>query len=758
MLSTRPSHFNNDQTLTNDFKPHLTTSSETSFDEEEASLKRIVTNDKESSVVMTSSSSSSLTNSYNNEDASASSASINASSFSTCQPSPSSFEVMKKMKGLDRDLRPSEYQEKMNQASAALALSALFNGGPGSKKNVVSDATATAVTGPTLESDDEKRKRVVSPQNSVSNQSNSATLNTECTSSDNTHLDCPPPTAKRAKVEVSEMDNRGGFAPYSSMPPPSGPYPFVNSPWAVPSYCQGPHVHAQQYTGPPVTSMLHRQSPIPFVTYSSDTNHTLAMSCDHLLAETPSSNNDNDDEKSGQSLTSRTIHALHNKMNAKSSYVPIYPKMNNMNQYHPQYQHHPMPSTTYHPLPHHLTHNHDLVNGAVTPSPRHAVKPNNSENKANMNHSRESNVSSSVEMTPFQLQQIHHLSMNGRFSPTSSFITPAKCQSMTTNDNNMDFSQNSKNVTISQQQQLKDNANTKIDFNHPNYNRKDKSLGVLCENFIDRYTAHFAEDVIQIGNGSPPPALSIDEAAQSLCVERRRIYDIINILEAIRVVSRKCKNMYYWYGLGGLTDTFCILQKEGMDVFPDEAEKNGFNLSDQPKYAPRKAIMDTLQVQDGDNMPSGVAMLLAADQVHARTLNDMTTNIPTNEKIKSLNAKEKSLAKLSQKFIQLFLVGNDTVAMSDASMKILGPTLPNAPESFASVDEEAKFRASNNKLLKTKIRRLYDVANVLVSIGIITKLNGGNNMNNEMKHRPSFRWTYQVSPKELLSLQNVDES
>jgi transcription factor E2F7/8 len=40
----------------------------------------------------------------------------------------------------------------------------------------------------------------------------------------------------------------------------------------------------------------------------------------------------------------------------------------------------------------------------------------------------------------------------------------------------------------------------------------------------------------------------------------------------------------------------------------------------------------------------------------------------------------------------------------------------------------------NDKALKTKIRRLYDIANVLQSIGLIQKTHMSSN------HKPAFRW------------------
>ncbi|KAE8883637.1 hypothetical protein PF005_g19072 [Phytophthora fragariae] len=199
------------------------------------------------------------------------------------------------------------------------------------------------------------------------------------------------------------------------------------------------------------------------------------------------------------------------------------------------------------------------------------------------------------------------------------------------------------------------------------YNRKEKSLGLLCENFLKLYR----DDKIS--------EICLDRAATELGVERRRIYDIVNILESIHLVSRKSKNLYNWHGLASLPTSISAMKQRYAEVH---------------KSSPGGS--------SGAEYPS----------------------------IKSDRRRGKSLSKLSQMFVQLFLGKEDCIIPLDQAAKQL----------IQMEDSENE----EDRLLKTKIRRLYDVANVLVSVGLIEKLQLSNS------RKPVFRWKTRSSTSTTL--------
>jgi predicted ATP-dependent Lon-type protease len=115
--------------------------------------------------------------------------------------------------------------------------------------------------------------------------------------------------------------------------------------------------------------------------------------------------------------------------------------------------------------------------------------------------------------------------------------------------------------------------------------------------------------------------------------------------------------------------------------------------------------------------------------------------------------RDKSLGILCQQFIGLFVTWRRVISLEQAAKQIsikeeemlLGNTLP-VEEQF--IDLNQKMTEQDEQILlgqdvvepeeaqklKTKIRRLYDIANVLQSIGLIEKTNHTYNK------KPAFRW------------------
>jgi transcription factor E2F7/8 len=174
--------------------------------------------------------------------------------------------------------------------------------------------------------------------------------------------------------------------------------------------------------------------------------------------------------------------------------------------------------------------------------------------------------------------------------------------------------------------------------------RREKSLGELCKKFVQLY-GHDTERII-----------SLDSTTEQLGVERRRIYDIINILESFDVVVRLGKNTYNWKGLHRIPVTIQRL----------------------------KAERGCVTVR-----------------------------------------RDKSLGLLCVSFIQLFIHFKSVLSLKQAAKLISD-----------SEDEQQ---------IKTKIRRLYDIANVLTFLKLTKKTSQGN--------KPAYEWLGEAGFRESFVMQ-----
>ncbi|CAL9102483.1 unnamed protein product, partial [Musa textilis] len=222
---------------------------------------------------------------------------------------------------------------------------------------------------------------------------------------------------------------------------------------------------------------------------------------------------------------------------------------------------------------------------------------------------------------------------------------------------------------------------------HHAYSRKQKSLGLLCANFVSLY------------NRDGVDSIGLDDAARRLGVERRRIYDIVNIMESVGVLARKAKNAYSWIGFSGIPKALDRLEEEARRGIT-RSEGSGFkeDLEDELDESPDQ------YADEGDEKPSQII-----------DSSSLSGSACCKARSATANRREKSLGTLTENFIKLFLTTDgDTISLDDAARLLLGAI------------HDASY-------MRTKIRRLYDIANVLSSINLIEKTQ-------VEARKPAFRW------------------
>ena len=177
------------------------------------------------------------------------------------------------------------------------------------------------------------------------------------------------------------------------------------------------------------------------------------------------------------------------------------------------------------------------------------------------------------------------------------------------------------------------------------------------------------------------------------------LYDVNNIVEAIDVVTRVKKNTYCWHGLERLHAFFAKMQKDAL--------------------AERSATTAVAAATGGETG-------LGADD--GMILTPAKSNASTGHK---------GMATICKKLLEMYLVtGRTEIGLAEAAEEILGALSP-------AEEADPENRA---KVMKFMFRRMYDIANVLATLSILTKENVGST---SVSNKPSLRWVYPVAPGEF---------
>jgi len=233
-------------------------------------------------------------------------------------------------------------------------------------------------------------------------------------------------------------------------------------------------------------------------------------------------------------------------------------------------------------------------------------------------------------------------------------------------------------------------------------NRKEKSLGLLAERMLAMFP---------LQEGGTTVEVQLDDTAKNLNTERRRIYDVVNVFEALQIMSKVGKNVYQWHGRTYLIQSLAWLRQL--------ASKLG--MAEQYKFAKDQELAAIIEdaKRGRDNDIENVSPMASpmASPMSSATMSPMLSPMvspmmsPGMSPYYSPNDQGgTSLGINTQKFVMLFLVAPEpkTINLEFATRVIHGP-------------------GQMEKQKLTRIRRLYDIANILNSLGLIRKVtvNGG---------------------------------
>ncbi|CAI2340623.1 unnamed protein product [Caenorhabditis sp. 36 PRJEB53466] len=233
--------------------------------------------------------------------------------------------------------------------------------------------------------------------------------------------------------------------------------------------------------------------------------------------------------------------------------------------------------------------------------------------------------------------------------------------------------------------------------------RKEKSLGLLCQRFLIAIN----EETVD----SPSREVHLETVARKMSVEKRRIYDIVNVMEALDAMQKTNKSYYQWQGLESLPKLMFDLQngavEEGLPerVLRVEQAMCSFTELASPSARGRGGFKDIV---------GSLVSCTSTPTTPSTSFDSLIMKTEPNgmEKRSRVDSRDRqgrnSLAQLCRRFLMVLLSNPNN---RKVSLDVASTVLIKDPETEG-------FEPPS----RSRCRRLYDIANVLVALGLIKKV------------------------------------